>query len=127
MDVQYGSPESVVEALEDVAAVFGLRSFELWHTGGGCWAYESVVLSDLADGRYVMVTGEDVLYDGSLADFGSGVTVGLYDGATGDLVGDTVFIPFGESVSLGRLCVIVSAGLSRVGVPLAECVVFEGF
>jgi hypothetical protein len=86
--IHQGTQEEVLFALDraiqiafESGDITNIRPFEWSSTGGNCAAYEtSFNLDGLDEPVQVMVTGVDVLYygDGSLADFGSYVTLCMY-------------------------------------------------
>jgi hypothetical protein len=86
--IQTGTREEVLFALDraiqiafESGDISNIRPFEWSSTGGNCAAYEtSFNIDGLDEPVQVMVTGIDVLYyyDGSLADFGSCVTLCMY-------------------------------------------------
>lgn len=121
----------------------GFGSWELEATGGGCHAW---VCRGTADGRYVMVTGEDVLDGfGDPSDFGDYVTVGLYGSEQDDAddiywadhlqeqrytacdaKGNALGLAFdadGIALAVGRM--MEALGLERVGNRVAYTVTLE--
>lgn len=110
---------TVGQALDALAPLYGFCPFDFTNTGGGCMAYQA---ESYGASGYVLVTGEDSLRNGDLSDFGSGVTVGLYDDETGECVGGApVFVPFAsDDLSVADLVSAVCRGLSSFGLT-AEC------
>lgn len=86
--IHQGTRDEVLFALDHaIQIVFesgklsNIRPVEFTRTGGNCAAYETnFTLDGMNQSVQVMITGADVLYygDGSLADFGSCVTLCMY-------------------------------------------------
>ena len=86
--IQTGTREEVLFALNraiqiafEAGDISEVNAWDFDSTGGNCAAYTTdFKLRGMDDTVRVMITGEDVLYfyDGSLADFGSCVTMCMY-------------------------------------------------
>jgi hypothetical protein len=87
----------------------GFGCWELESTGGGCCAW----VLRMHDGRYVMVTGEDVLDGfGDASDFGEWVTLGLYE-SDGEPVDDGSDEPWASHLQVKAISAFTFDGIAQ--------------